>query len=137
MARWSKILEINLWMYLSGAFRVVPHYSTDSSNHFLRGCLYFKEANKNDSLAPVIDFMKKESIVRYVDVNWKVETSYYTPNDEYFSVQWGLTKIQCPEAWDYEMGDTDIVIAIIDTGIDYTHPDLAEGSSLSINSSIS
>jgi gliding motility-associated lipoprotein GldD len=35
-------------------------YATDSSKHFLRGALYFRTAIKNDSLAPVIEFMKRD-----------------------------------------------------------------------------
>lgn len=35
---------------------------TDSSEHFLRGALYFKTATKNDSLAPVIEYLKYDAI---------------------------------------------------------------------------
>jgi gliding motility-associated lipoprotein GldD len=35
-------------------------YVTDSTHHFLRGALYFKTATRNDSLAPVIRYMKKD-----------------------------------------------------------------------------
>lgn len=35
-------------------------YVTDSTKHFLRGALYFRTALKNDSLAPVIDYMKED-----------------------------------------------------------------------------
>ena len=35
-------------------------YVTDSSRHFLRGALYFRTATKNDSLAPVIEYMKED-----------------------------------------------------------------------------
>ncbi|MDB5271712.1 MAG: gliding motility lipoprotein GldD [Chitinophagaceae bacterium] len=35
-------------------------YVTDSTEHFLRGALYFKTATRNDSLAPVIRYMKKD-----------------------------------------------------------------------------
>ena len=33
-------------------------YTTDSTRHFLRGALYFKTATANDSLAPVIEYVK-------------------------------------------------------------------------------
>lgn len=37
-------------------------YVTDSSKHFFRGALYFRTATANDSLAPVIDYIKKDII---------------------------------------------------------------------------
>ncbi len=37
-------------------------YVTDSSKHFLRGALYFRTAIKNDSLAPVIEYMKIDAM---------------------------------------------------------------------------
>jgi thermitase len=38
---------------------------------------------------------------------------------------WGLKKIGCPQAWDSCTGSAGVVVAVIDTGIDYGHPDLA------------
>ena len=46
------------------------------------------------------------------------------PNDPYFSQQWGMTKIKAPDAWSVTRGNSSIKIAILDTGIDLTHPDL-------------
>ena len=48
-----------------------------------------------------------------------------TPNDPYFDQQWGLPKIQAPQAWDITTGDKSVRIAILDTGIDDDHEDLA------------
>lgn len=47
-----------------------------------------------------------------------------TPNDPGFSAQYHLTKISCPAAWDSTTG-SGITIAIADTGVTPTHPDLA------------
>ncbi|MDR2449452.1 MAG: S8 family serine peptidase [Prevotellaceae bacterium] len=58
-----------------------------------------------------------------------------TVNDPLFTKQWhyhntgqnGATKgidINLPEAWDYTMGDSEIIVAIVDGGIDFNHPDL-------------
>jgi len=60
-----------------------------------------------------------------------------TPNDPMFSKQWALENdgqnlgskdadINASSAWDIEKGRADKVIGVIDTGIDYTHPDLLE-----------
>ncbi len=48
------------------------------------------------------------------------------PNDPGFADQWGLTAIQAPKAWEISRGSPDIIIAVIDTGVDYYHPDLAD-----------
>ena len=47
------------------------------------------------------------------------------PNDPLFNQQWALPKIDAPDAWDIEKGDPNITIAIIDSGVDYNHTDIA------------
>lgn len=49
------------------------------------------------------------------------------PNDSAYGDgdQYGLDKIQAPQAWDITIGSSAIVIAIVDTGFDLNHPDLA------------
>jgi gliding motility-associated lipoprotein GldD len=44
---------------------------TDSSKNFLRGALYFNTKVQNDSLAPAIDFMKKETLHFINSIEWK------------------------------------------------------------------
>ncbi|WP_449581091.1 gliding motility lipoprotein GldD [Pontibacter silvestris] len=46
-------------------------YVTDSTEHFLRGALYFRTATQNDSLAPIIDFVKKDIIHLLNTLEWK------------------------------------------------------------------
>ncbi len=59
------------------------------------------------------------------------------PDDAHFDFQYALhntgqtggvpdADIDGPEAWDLETANSDVIIAFMDTGIDYTHPDLAE-----------
>ena len=43
----------------------------DSADHFLRGALYFKMATKNDSLAPVINYLKKDVLHLLTSLEWK------------------------------------------------------------------
>lgn len=45
--------------------------TTDSVKHFLRGALYFKTATKNDSLAPVIQYIKEDVIHMLNTLQWK------------------------------------------------------------------
>lgn len=46
------------------------------------------------------------------------------PNDNYFDRQWGIVRIQAPECWQITSGTSDILVAILDTGIDRAHQDL-------------
>lgn len=46
------------------------------------------------------------------------------PNDTSFGSLWGMTKIGAPAAWNLHTGDATTVVAVIDSGVDYTHPDL-------------
>src|SRR3989338_4095636 len=46
------------------------------------------------------------------------------PNDPHYQEQWHLEKIGLPQAWSITRGNDNIVIAVIDTGVDIDHPDL-------------
>jgi gliding motility-associated lipoprotein GldD len=45
-------------------------FVTDSVHHFLRGALYFKTATKNDSLAPVIEYMRTDILHMLNTLEW-------------------------------------------------------------------
>lgn len=48
----------------------------------------------------------------------------YTPNDPLFPSQWNLQRMQLPLAWDWTRGRPEVVVAVLDTGVDYNHPEL-------------
>ena len=48
-------------------------YITDSTDHFLRGALYFRTATANDSLAPVIEYIKADMIHLLNTLEWEGE----------------------------------------------------------------
>ena len=75
-----------------------------------------------------IAMLKSNPAVDYIEPNYM----YYrqaTPDDPLFSQLWGMNQaanndIDAPEAWDIYTGDPNYRVAIIDTGIDFNHPDL-------------
>lgn len=54
-----------------GAASPYQFYLTDSTSHWLRGSLYFDVVPNNDSLAPVIDFVKADIQHMFETINWK------------------------------------------------------------------
>lgn len=67
--------------------------------------------------------LSRQAQVEYAEPNY-VAKALDVPNDQYFSLQWGQTKIQSPQAWDIQKGQPQVQVAILDTGIDQDHPDL-------------
>lgn len=47
------------------------------------------------------------------------------PNDPRYASLYGMERIGAPRAWSLSTGGTSAIVAVIDTGVDYTHPDLA------------
>ena len=66
----------------------------------------------------------REASVQFAEPDY-IATAVFEPDDTYFANQWGMTQIDAPEAWDITQGSADIKIAILDTGIDQDHEDLA------------
>src|SRR5213594_2273847 len=81
--------------------------------------------------------LKREPNIESVALDYVME-AMFVPNDPYYSTayptskygnisQWAPQFIGAPQAWNSTLGDPSIVIAIVDTGIDADHPDLAGG----------
>lgn len=54
----------------------------------------------------------------------QVPTGEYIPNDPMFAQQWGLQRIGIPRAWEIARGSADITVAVLDEGVELSHPDL-------------
>lgn len=85
--------------------------------------------------AKLSEFRLKASMMKIVEPDYVV-FALLTPNDPSFPLLWGLhntgqtggtggADIDAPEAWEVARGSSSVVVGVIDTGIDYTHPDLA------------
>ncbi|QJB46713.1 S8 family serine peptidase [Dolichospermum flos-aquae] len=78
---------------------------------------------------------RNSSLFEYIEPDYTITTAATIPNDPSFGQLWGLNNtgqsggtpdadIDAPEAWDIQTGNPNLVIGVIDTGVDYNHPDL-------------
>ena len=67
----------------------------------------------------------KSGLVSSCSPNFELKIDRTNSNDPQQDSLWGMTSIGAADAWDLSQGASDVVVAIIDTGIDYNHPDLA------------
>ena len=87
-----------------------------------------------------ISALERSPGVRWAERNHYVSLNATTPDDPLFAQDWGLhntgqvvqsltgtadADIDAPEAWDQTTGSSDVVVAVVDTGVDYSHDDLA------------
>ena len=86
----------------------------------------------------IIKYMQDPD-VEYAEPDYILHLSSTVPNDPLFNFQWGLNNtgqtvngargapgsdIKAPDAWDISTGNSSVIVAVLDTGIDLTHPDL-------------
>ncbi len=89
------------------------------------------------SVAEAMEALKNDNSVIYAQPNYEYYALETIPDDTLFDELWGMhntgqngglpgADISAPEAWDISTGTGSIVVAVIDTGVDYTHPDLGD-----------
>jgi len=76
------------------------------------------------ALAKVMGALEKSGLFTFVERD-DLARGTLTPNDSSLSAQWHLAKVQATSAWNISQGSSQVGIAIIDSGVDGTHPDLA------------
>lgn len=80
----------------------------------------------NPEIDPATVISQLGALPEVVDVqpNYYLSTTFI-PNDADWAQQWGPLKIHCPDAWDTATGSPGVIVAIVDSGVDLNHPDLA------------
>ncbi len=66
---------------------------------------------------------EQSEAVEYAEPNALYQV-FATPNDTDFSKLWGMSKIKASAAWDRSTGSASVIAAVVDTGVDASHPDL-------------
>lgn len=79
---------------------------------------------KGKTVSAMIDALSKQPGVEFVEPDY-IATADWVPNDPYWSQQWGPYQTYADLAWDVTKGSSSVMIAVVDTGVDLNHPDLA------------
>ena len=85
--------------------------------------LYIVDLPGNASEKAVAARLAHHPAFKFAEIDQEVEPAFI-PNDPYYGSAWHLPKIGAPSAWDSSLG-SGVTIAILDSGVDSTHPDLA------------
>src|SRR5947209_11870247 len=87
------------------------------------------------SVQQAIDQLRSDPNVLYAEPDYIVHGNEVVPNDLYFPSLWAMKNtgasgvadadIDATDAWTLSTGSNNVIVGITDTGVDYTHPDLA------------
>ena len=83
-----------------------------------------KDKEEAKKLQNILERYKNDPDVEAVEPNAIVHAMDMIPNDPDYPLLWGMSKIRAPQAWELNTGSSQVVVAVIDSGIDYTHHDL-------------
>lgn len=86
--------------------------------------LYSVADQTAEGVIAAINEIKSNPAVAYAEPDYILTASDTVPNDPSFPALYGMAKISAPKAWDQHYGTKKTVVGVIDTGIDYNHPDL-------------
>jgi subtilisin family serine protease len=104
--------------YNGSIFPNQAHHSESALKNIIR-----VQLNPALEISTIISELRNNANIDWIEPNYRFRV-HFQPDDSLYFQQWALTKLQLPEAWDIEQGDPEIIVGVIDTGVDYFHFDL-------------
>ena len=105
-------------------------------------CWVSLDEKTEEAVLNAIEALKYDPNIAYVQPNYiytTMDTETKTmadssqiaaePTDPYYDLQYGMERIQAPYAWNFQTGSASVLVGVLDTGVDYSHEDLAENVS--------
>ena len=134
----------NNFQTLKPLFRYYSSFDSKHYEHDLHQYYVLSFIEPENNILSVVEKLQSISIIKEVEFNYKAKT-FVVPNDTYYDDQWALNNtgqaisyngntvgtpgsdIDAERAWEITTGNNDVIIAILDTGIELNHPDLQSG----------
>ncbi len=102
----------------------VQYSLVNSSTNEEGGKTSVLQVSKANYCGALAELQSRTDVV-FAEPNYEISLLETVPNDEYVNSQYYLTNIRAPQGWDYETGSPAIIVAVLDTGVDLAHSDLA------------
>ncbi|WP_019243105.1 MULTISPECIES: S8 family serine peptidase [Bacillus] len=80
---------------------------------------------KEGNLRSIAEKLSASQDIEYVEPNLQIHKQF-VPSDSEYKRQWHLNTIGAPKAWDTTKGSSDVIVAVVDGGVQQDHPDLKE-----------
>jgi subtilisin family serine protease len=102
--------------------------------------VFVLKVDRDADIDSLIGELQSRDDIEYAEPNYRIKLGSVTPNDARYYDQWGLKNwgnyigafpatpnadIKADLAWEITTGSPDVIVAVTDTGVDITHPDLA------------
>lgn len=85
------------------------------------------EEDTEEAVLKGIEELKNDPNIAFAEPNYitSITDMAVVTTDTYYTTLYGMEKIGAPSAWNITIGDASVMVGILDTGVDYTHPDLS------------
>jgi len=131
----ESIDKLNIEFSVKSVEKLLKYDSSSSLSN-----IYLFKLPLNSDITTIAEKYTEDLNVEYAEPNFLYHlcmasrgtfNSGFIPDDPLFDQQWHLDQtsdcdIDAPEAWDITTGSSEVVIAVVDTGVDYNHEDLAD-----------
>ena len=87
--------------------------------------LIYLNDKEESAVFDAIETLLSNPYILYAEPDY-IEELHLMPNDPLYRQLWGTRKIEASSAWNYTVGSNEVAVGVIDTGIDYRHPDIRE-----------
>ncbi len=106
-----------------------PNYDSRKNNHYIvkngQNDAFLMELEEGVDLKTALIELNNNPMIKIAEPDY-IRVPTLTPDDEYYlnGQQWGISKTTINGAWNRSTGNSNVVVGVLDTGIDGTHPDL-------------
>jgi len=129
------LIKFKIPVRLQDIQNIVPELRVFKNYRFPSFSIWRMKIPLHRTVEDILNIYRRHPLIEYIEPNFYAYAVSIIPNDPNFNQLWFLhnwgqtggtpdSDMDAPEAWTFTTGSTDIIVAVIDTGVDYNHEDL-------------